>query len=120
MEMVPQLDEDPDNEETSAFNNEGTVVPPPTSLPDKSTSPVSRELQEKASRLLVLATAELLFFMAFFLLLSMIAKLAGPHLILPNWKLAVVCLCYYCFVTVSSLYFTGKTTASVLAASIIR
>lgn len=120
MEILPELDEDLDREETSDFNNQGPVVNTPVSLPGKSTSPISRELQEKASHLLILATAELLFFMALFLLLSMLAKVAAPYLILPNWKLAVTCLCYYGFITVSSLYFTGKTTASVLAAAITR
>ena len=120
MEILPELDEELDTGETPYSGTQSQKVKPPSAPPVKSTSPVSRELQEKASHLLVLATAELLFFMALFLLLSMLAKVAAPHLILPNWKLAVACLCYYGFITVSSLYFTGKTTASVLAAAIIR
>ncbi len=121
MEMVPEMVEDLDTGKTSYSGNQNLKVEAPASPHRKpSSASVSRELQEKASHMLVMATAELLLFMTFFMLLSMIAKIAVPHLILPNWKLAVVCLCYYGFVTVSSLYFTGKTTASALANAIIR
>ncbi|NOY23739.1 MAG: hypothetical protein GXO70_09570 [Acidobacteria bacterium] len=121
MEMIPEIDEDLYTGETAYSSNHDPKVKAPASPPGKSPpASVSRELQERASHMLVLATAELLLFMTFFMLLSMIAKITVPHLILANWKLAVVCLCYYSFVTVSSLYFTGETTASTLANAIIR
>jgi len=120
VEIIPDMDENLDTGETSYTRSQEPKLDKAPTSPRKGRPPISTELQEKASRILVLATAELLLFMVLFVLLSMLAKLAAPHLILPNWKLAIVCLCYYAFVTISSLYFSGKTTASILAASIVR
>jgi len=120
VELIPEMDEELDTEEHFHSGKQNIESKASSALPGRSASPVSKEMQDKASHMLILATAELFFFMAMFMLLSMLAKIATPHLILPNWKLAVVCLCYYTFVTASSLYFTGKTTASVLASAIVR
>jgi len=120
IEVIPEIDEDLDTGETPYSSRKDEESETHSPFPDKAPLTISREMQDRANHFLMLATAELLLFMALFILFSMLAKIASPNLILPNWKLAVVSLCYYGFVTVSSLYFTGKTTASVLASAIVR
>ncbi len=81
---------------------------------------ISREVQERANQLLIIWTVEILLFMALFLILSMIAKIVAPELVFQNWKLSIVSLVYYGFITFSSLFFTGKTGAFILIGRIIQ
>ncbi len=122
--LLPEIDEETavqsgtDKEERAHPGN-----PRPVSAQQQASSPsspVSRELQEKASQILVSVTGELLLFMVLFMVISILARIIAPQLILPNWKLAVVSLSDYGFITGSAMIFTGKSAASILTAPIIR
>lgn len=126
-------DEDPSllHEDADALDTEETPYSKPLSEPEEcdtgemdalrtAKKANHQELQDHAHQWFLNVTAELLLFMGIFFILSVIVKLSAHNMLIPNWKIGVASLCYYGFITVYSLFFTGQSTGSRIAARIIR
>lgn len=107
---VPLISDDLEEEPVSDL----TLEKPRPASPVRSRPKPARS-DSSATRVFLLITVELCTFMVLFFIFTVLCRMAAPQLVIPNWKIAVVGLCFHAFLEGSLVWFAASPLGVVLA-----